>query len=101
MCRQAFHFPEFSTWVALKSKTARWQNRLNMDAQAQAIRDRKRLMKLAQAWVKRGKGPAAFVGSVWHMWPTGYDRLGAKAIQAAWHVAEFDARARAAGVGTL
>ena len=59
-----------------------------IDERAQAVRDRKRLMSLARAWVRKGGGPDTFLKSLERIWPTGVTRLGGpKAITSAWYLA--------------
>ena len=70
-----------TTWHALKSKTAKWENRMTMNpdiaAHYQAKKDRKRLMSLARAWVKKKGGPPdMFWLSLTRLWPSGTKRLG-------------------------
>ena len=52
------------------------------------VADHKKLMSLARAWVKKGRGPLSFVDSVNRMWPTGFDRLGRDRVLDAWYLAE-------------
>jgi hypothetical protein len=63
---------------------------LNPDIAAHYHRqkDRKRLMALARAWVRRGGGPIMFVNSLNKLWPTGLDRLGKDRALDAWYLAK-------------